>query len=473
MPNNLKVLNSIHENMLPRNIPPGSLQFTSTNPVEFLAAVNGFRDSSPCDFSEKMAKSLIAQSSSVLEFKATLCASVADVIVGDDNIKSPKDTQIYWNHFPEGAVRETQQKATRNSGNSWRDIDLNSCLELQSSLPQTTPIAGFKNHLNTQHGIFEMHNITIVQDKPDTSLVGIERAQPVTEAGTLLPHGNDHKLPLLKLSFSTGEKGEGFGEFEEPVGVTSNQKGEIIVTDYNNDRLQVLSGEGEIIRVHDHYSRQSGKQFPFMSPAGIACDPAGNMVVVEKARNRVVVLSPTGVILHAFGRRGKEQGQFRGPHGVSVDARRRIIVTDTINSRVQVFDHEGNFLFMFGNKGPGKLNYPCYAIFHAGRFYVADTDNDSVKVFDTRGTFVRTLGDDFNAPSGIAVYKDKYLLVCDYSNDCVKVFSLDGRLLNKIGTSGTGSGQFCGPEALAVSPEGKIIVTDKLNCRLHIIDVAH
>lgn len=460
MPNNLKVL-SIHESMLKRRIPPGTVHFTSTNPVEFSTAVNGFGEGSHSELSEKMAKSLIAHNSR-LNISSTLRTSGDDEIVRGDNVTSSKDAQFHWNRFPKDAARETQEKKATHGETSWKSIDIDSCLSIQSHLPRRTPLVGLNNHLFPQHEIFEMHNITVVHgDKCDTSVIHAERLQAKAAS----------KLPLFKLLLVTGHKGVEFGEFDEPVGVAFNPHGEIIVADYNNDRFQVLSSDGETVRVHDHYSRESGKKFSFISPTGIACDSAGNMVVVEKARNRVVVLSPSGTILHSFGRHGTEPGQFRGPHGVSVDARSRIIVTDTINSRIQVFDHEGNFLFMFGNKGPGKLNYPCYALFHAGRFYVADTDNDCVKVFDTRGTFVRKLDEGLNAPSGIVVYKDTYLLVCDYSNDCVKVFSFDGRMLNKIGSSGEGRGQFFGPEAVAASPEGKIVVTDKLNCRLQILDL--
>lgn len=167
----------------------------------------------------------------------------------------------------------------------------------------------------------------------------------------------------------------------------------------------------------------------------------------------------------------KKQGQFRGPHGIFIDARNRIIVTDTMNCRIQVFDREGNFLFLFGDKGPGKLNYPCYAIFHEGRFYVTDTDNDCVKVFDTRGSFLRTFADGLSAPSGIAVYKGKYLLVCDYSNDCVKICSLEGRVLSSFGSKGDGINQYCGPEALVVTPQGNIVVSDKLNSRIQVFDL--
>ena len=468
MPNNLKALStfseSFNEGVIHQNIPPCPVSlFTTSNPCE-IVAVNGFRESSTNVFCERMLSSLRARQSGVLDFKATFSTAQP---VQVDNMTLP-DAQLQWNHFSEESVRETKGKEARNAEISWTEVDINSFLRTQSSLPLTKPYVGLKNRLNAQNGIFEMQNITVVQDKSDTDVPGTvwSEIQHVSTAKRISPQKD--KPPQFKRLFSIGHKGE---ELDEPVGVTFNPDGEIVVADYNNDRLQMFSDEGNFIREYNHYSRESGKKFPFISPAGIACDASGNIAVVEKGKNRVVVLSPAGIILHAFGRHGKEQGQFRGPHGVSIDARGRIIVTDTMNCRVQVFDHEGNFLFMFGDKGPGKLNYPCYAIFHEGRFYVADTDNDCVKVFDTRGTFLRSFGDDFSAPSGIAVYKNKYLLVCDYSNDCVKLCSHEGRLLSTFGTSGEGTSQFFGPEAVAVTQQGKIVVSDKLNCRIQILDL--
>lgn len=469
MPNNLKALNKFselfNEGVAHRSIPSCSASlFTTPNPFD-INTVKGFRESSPSDIRERMLKRLRAHSG-VLDFK-TLSAAQS---IEDDSMSS-SDARLRCNRFPEEAVGENKEKGERNGDISWTEIDVNNFLKSHSNLPLSTPYVDLRNRLNGQNGIFEMQNITVVHDKCDTGELAAEwnRIQNVPTSKRTSPHKD--KQPQVERLFSIGNKGKGLNEFDEPVGVTFNPDGDIIVADYNNDRLQVFSNDGNFLRVHDHYSRESGKQFPFISPAGVACDASGNITVVEKGKNRVVVLSPAGTILHAFGRHGREQGQFRGPHGVSVDARSRIIVTDTINCRVQVFDHEGNYLFMFGNQGPGKLNYPCYAIFHEGRFYVADTDNDCVKVFDTRGTFLRTFGDNFSAPSGIALYKNKYLLICDYSNDCVKVVSLEGRMLSKFVTSGEGKGQFFGPEAVAVTPEGKIAVSDKLNCRVQILDI--
>lgn len=85
--------------------------------------------------------------------------------------------------------------------------------------------------------------------------------------------------------------------------------------------------------------------------------------------------------------------------------------------------------------------------------------------------FLRTFADGLSAPSGITIYKSKYLLVCDYGNDCVKIFSLEGRVLGAFGSKGDGTDEFFGPEALAVTPQGKVVVSDKLNSRIQVLDL--
>ncbi|XP_074639028.1 uncharacterized protein LOC141897374 [Acropora palmata] len=459
MPNNLKAL-STHETIVQMKIPLGTLQFASNSSAGFFAVVDGLHDNSSSESSEKKAASLVNQGN-MEEIQTTLFTSPADEIGRDKNIKLAKDTQFCLNLRSKVAASETQLKTERKQDDLVKGIP---CSTFQSGLTQISQLEELNNNtdVNTQHEIFETQNTAIDKQRCDPTVIQTDDTQVTVTI----------QRPHFKVLFCIGRKGESVGQFEEPVGVAFNTQGEIVVADFNNDRLQVISQDGEVVQVHDSYSRESGKRFAFFSPAGVACDSNGNIAVVEKARNRVVVVSPGGKILRTFGRHGTDPAQFRGPHGVCIDARNRIIVTDTINSRVQIFDCEGNFLLSFGNKGQHKLNYPSYAIFHAGRFYVADTDNDCVKVFDTRGMFLRKFGDGLNAPSGIAIYKDKFLLVCDYSNDSLKVFSLDGRILTNIGTSGKGSNNFFGPEAVAVcTTEGKIVVTDKLNCRLQVLDL--
>ena len=275
----------------------------------------------------------------------------------------------------------------------------------------------------------------------------------------------------FKEFLTSGHQGDGVSTMvQEPVGVAASSNGTVAVADLANDLIKVFSKRGKLVRELDHYEKQNGKDVCLLCPTGLAFDNSGNIVVVERGRHRVTVMTPDGKLLRGFGRRGKANGQLWFPHGVSVDSHNRILVTDTANSRVQVFDSEGMLLLVFGDNCHCNLDYPCYALYHKDFFYVSDTDNDCVKVFDSAGKFLRNFTEpgQFSAPSGLAVFRDKYLLVCDYNNDCVKVCTLDGEYVTKFGTSGKETGQFCGPEAVAVLPSGEIVVTDKKNGRVHV-----
>ena len=44
---------------------------------------------------------------------------------------------------------------------------------------------------------------------------------------------------------SFGKKGTNDGEFQHPVGICVDEEGRVIVADHNNNRIQVLSQDGE------------------------------------------------------------------------------------------------------------------------------------------------------------------------------------------------------------------------------------
>jgi uncharacterized protein YjiK len=51
------------------------------------------------------------------------------------------------------------------------------------------------------------------------------------------------------------------------------------------------------------------------------------------------------------------------------------------------------------------------------------------------------------------------------------MFSLEGEFVTKIGCEGTAPGQFSGPEAVTVTSDDKIIVTDKNNSRVQVFEL--
>lgn len=95
---------------------------------------------------------------------------------------------------------------------------------------------------------------------------------------------------------------------------------------------------------------------------------------------------------------------------------------------------------------------------------VIQDDMRYISKIGTNGT-----GDDqFNIPSGIAVYKTHIIVVDTNNNRIVKRLLSDLSYVNKIGSSGTGDNNFSSPVGICISPDGKYIyVCDTYNDRIH------
>ena len=94
----------------------------------------------------------------------------------------------------------------------------------------------------------------------------------------------------------------------------------------------------------------------------MACNSRGEIVVADFANHRIQVLDRNGKFLFKFGSNGNGNGQLSGPSGVTVDQRNnQIVVADSSNHRIQIFDEKGTFLRVFGSKGSGdgQLSSPC------------------------------------------------------------------------------------------------------------------
>ena len=61
-------------------------------------------------------------------------------------------------------------------------------------------------------------------------------------------------------------------------------------------------------------------------------------------------------------------------------------------------------------------------------------------------------------------------MVCDELNHRVQVFELNGKFITKFGTKGSGIGEFKNPNSTAVLSDGRIVVTEFNNHRVHIFE---
>ena len=185
-------------------------------------------------------------------------------------------------------------------------------------------------------------------------------------------------------------------------------------------------------------------------PWGVAINQRGEVIVAEYDGHCVSVFSPSGEKVRTFGTRGSGQGQFWYPCGVAVDDEWNILVADGVHHRIQKFTPEGQFLTAVGAKGKGPLQFdlPTDIVLNAAnkKVYVTNCWNHRVQVLNSDLTFSSSFGKrgsgkgQFASPRGIACDSTGKVYVADYNNLCVQVFSAEGKFLKMFGRWGDGRG---------------------------------
>jgi len=117
----------------------------------------------------------------------------------------------------------------------------------------------------------------------------------------------------------------------------------------------------------------------FSDPSGIAIDDDRHRIIVSDTNNnRVQVLSSIdGSFLFEFGSKGLHPGRLNYSNGVCIANQGRIIVADTHNYRLQAFTHEGHHISSFDCR---SLGHPFGVAFDEHRGLIAFTAGHRVHV---------------------------------------------------------------------------------------------
>ena len=136
---------------------------------------------------------------------------------------------------------------------------------------------------------------------------------------------------------SFGKFGEEKGELNNPVDVTVDDKERIVVTEWGNNRIQVMSKEGESIFTFGDNGPEK-LQYPN------CCILNKNIFLVSDGGNHCIkAFDQSGTFLYKFGKEGNQDGQFTTPCGLLIDGSNNLLVCDSGNSRVQQFSLDGRF----------------------------------------------------------------------------------------------------------------------------------
>lgn len=142
---------------------------------------------------------------------------------------------------------------------------------------------------------------------------------------------------------SFGTRGDGDGEFNFPISITCNSKGEIIVADAMNARIQIFDGEGKFLR---KFGRRGDGISDFQIMKGVAVDSDDNIYVSEGKGHKMLIFNTNGEFLLSVGglysslNTGKmAPGGFLIPQGIDIDKNDTIYIVDQLNKRFQVFQY--------------------------------------------------------------------------------------------------------------------------------------
>ncbi len=136
-----------------------------------------------------------------------------------------------------------------------------------------------------------------------------------------------------------GTRGSKPGQFDFPGGIAVDKKGNIYVSDSNNNRLVALDREGNVRwTIGKKAASMNDANRTFGLPEGLAIDDNGLLYLVDAFAGEIFVFDGNGKKLAEIGEWGDKEGQFYYPAGISYAGGRTFIVADKFNDRLEAVE---------------------------------------------------------------------------------------------------------------------------------------
>ncbi|HYE05029.1 MAG TPA: ATP-binding cassette domain-containing protein [Planctomycetota bacterium] len=168
-----------------------------------------------------------------------------------------------------------------------------------------------------------------------------------------------------------GTQGDEAGRFRYPVAVACDDADRLYVAEYGgNDRIQVFTADGAHLRTIGSFGTAPGR---FQRPQGLAWRD-GRLAVADAMNNRIQVMSDQGELIRVIG----EGLDLRFPYAVAFDREGRLWTVEYSGNRVTRLDDEGRILARHGGGGRGAGEYSTpwgMTVADDDAVWIADTGN--------------------------------------------------------------------------------------------------
>ncbi len=258
------------------------------------------------------------------------------------------------------------------------------------------------------------------------------------------------------------------GLFNHLRRVAIDKDGNVYAADFWGAGFWVFGPNGDVLR------NIEGADAPapgVAEPYSVDVAPSGQVYVMDRLNHRIERFQSNGTYVDKVGARGTQPATFSWPEGVTVAPNGRVWAIDTRNDRIEDFPADLTTtptVQSYGSTGTavGEFTYPEGAdVAPNGVVWVADTRNDRLQKYDpVAQTFskIGSLGSgpgQFDKPMGVAVTANA-VFVADTANNRVQKLALDGTPVASFSTG------LNGPEGIEVAPDGTVWVADTQNSRL-------
>ena len=280
-------------------------------------------------------------------------------------------------------------------------------------------VTQIKHLFDLEHGLLQPSDVAVGKDHLIYVLDGVNnRVVVFDEQGT--------------FRFTFGGKGSGEGLFNAPIGLTTDNQGNVYIADTGNRRVQVFSPRGtpkSLVAVKP----VSGENLS--DPVDCEVDEKRQrLYVTDNDNHRIVVYSLADYkLLESWGSEGEGMQQLRNPFLIALAQDTSLLVVDVLNTRVQVWSPQGQAVNSIGDYGVdlGQLYRPKgVCIDKDNVIFVSDSYVGAIQRFNRYGHLKSVLGDEtgkvkiWKTPVGITIDSKQRLYVVEMLLNRVGVYQI-------------------------------------------------